>query len=93
MSTVASELTNPVGLREARANLSHYLAAVKNGKTYTLTEHGRPVARLTPVTGQSSYERLIAQGVIAPAARRSDRLDSPVKAQGLVSDLVAEQRR
>ncbi|MDR1079077.1 MAG: type II toxin-antitoxin system prevent-host-death family antitoxin [Propionibacteriaceae bacterium] len=86
-------MTDAVGLRELRANLSSYVDAVKTGREYTLTEHGKPVARLVPVAGRSAYERLVVQGVIQPAARPPTGLDAPVVIEGTVSDLVGEQRR
>ncbi|MDR0991086.1 MAG: type II toxin-antitoxin system prevent-host-death family antitoxin [Propionibacteriaceae bacterium] len=94
MSLVATE--NPsdmIGLRHLRAHLSSYVDDVKAGKTFTLTEHGKPVARLVPLAGQSAYEQLVAQGVIQPASRQPAEVESPITAAGPVSDLVAEQRR
>jgi len=82
-----------IGLRDLRANLSSYVDEVKTGHSYTVTEHGRPVARLVPIAGQSSYERLVAQGIIQPAARRPGMMGEPVEAEATVSDLVGEQRR
>ena len=38
-----------VGVRELKAKLSEHLARVKAGATVTVTERGRPVARLVPV--------------------------------------------
>jgi len=37
-----------VGVRELRQSLSRYLAEVKEGKSFVVTERGREVARLTP---------------------------------------------
>ena len=85
---------NQVGLRALRAHLSDYVEDVKEGRSYVLTEHGKPVARLVPLAGQSSYERLVAEGVIQRAQRRPREVAAPVRASGgLVSDLVGEQRR
>jgi prevent-host-death family protein len=39
---------NHVGVRELRQNLSRYLAEVKAGESFVVTERGREVARLTP---------------------------------------------
>ena len=36
-------------MREARQNLSVYLQRVQAGETFTVTDHGRPVALLGPV--------------------------------------------
>lgn len=47
------------GVAELKAHLSRYLASVKEGEEVTVTERGRPVARLVPVD---------------PAAGRSARL-------------------
>jgi prevent-host-death family protein len=39
---------NSVGVRELRQNLSRYLAEVKEGESFVVTERGREVARLLP---------------------------------------------
>lgn len=64
-----------VGIRELRQNLSVYVDRVKSGETLEVTEHGRPVARLTPLApaGSSGYDRLVAAGQIVKA--RGDLLD------------------
>jgi prevent-host-death family protein len=57
-----------VGVRELRQNLSVYLDRVKAGAELEVTEHGRPVARLAPLTARSSrIEQMIAEGRIRPA--------------------------
>ena len=58
-----------VGIRELRQNLSIYVHRVKAGETLEVTEHGRPVARLTPLTplAATGYERLLAEGGIRQA--------------------------
>lgn len=38
-----------VGVRELKNALSHHLAQVKAGKELVVTEHGRPVAKLSPL--------------------------------------------
>ncbi|MDR0593197.1 MAG: type II toxin-antitoxin system prevent-host-death family antitoxin [Bifidobacteriaceae bacterium] len=82
-----------VGLRDLRGSLAAYAAAVQDGRSFTVTDRGRPVARLTPVQSLSTYERLVAEGVIRPAPNRPGKLQSPVEAAGRVSDLITEQRR
>jgi prevent-host-death family protein len=81
-----------VGIRELRDGLSGFLAAVRSGRTITVTDHGRPVARIVPVTGPTPLERLVAEGLVQPAQQRRRSLPVPVAANGSVSDLVAEQR-
>jgi prevent-host-death family protein len=82
-----------VGIRELRDGLSRYLAQVRAGRTVTVTDHGRPVARIVPVEESGPLERLIAEGLVQPARRRERSAPQPVEASGTVSDLVAEQRR
>jgi prevent-host-death family protein len=60
-----------VGVRELRQNLSVYLDRVKAGETLEVTEHGRPVAQLSPQPALSMtvIERLIAEGRATPPTR------------------------
>jgi prevent-host-death family protein len=57
-----------VGVRELRQNLSVYLRRIEAGETLEVTEHGHPVARLTPLPPQrmSVLDRLIAEGRAFP---------------------------
>ncbi len=82
-----------VGIRELRAGLSRYVERVKAGEEITVTEYGRPVARLVPLEGERKIDRLIREGVVIPARRRTGWLPTPIKATGTVSDIVLEQRR
>jgi prevent-host-death family protein len=51
-----------VGVRELRQNLSRYLAEVKDGESFVVTERGRDVARLTPSGPEDSpIARLVAE--------------------------------
>jgi antitoxin (DNA-binding transcriptional repressor) of toxin-antitoxin stability system len=59
----------------------------------TVTDHGRAIARIVPVDEPSALERLIAEGSVRPAKRPKQAAPKPVRATGVVSDLVAEQRR
>ncbi|CAN5806465.1 type II toxin-antitoxin system Phd/YefM family antitoxin [soil metagenome] len=51
-----------VGVRDLKQNASRVLDRVKAGETVTVTEHGRPVALLTPLPDVDDYERLIETG-------------------------------
>jgi len=82
-----------VGIRELRDGLSRHLAEVRKGRTLTVTDHGRPIARIVPVGAPGALERLIAEGRVRPAKRRKRPAPEPVATAGTVSDLVAEQRR
>lgn len=84
-----------VGVRDLKNNLSKYLDRVRQGEEIIVTEHGRPVARLSALNLPSDrLTALIASGAVrpprSPERRRPTRR---IKAKGSVSDLVAEQRR
>lgn len=90
-----SESTH-VGVRELRQNLSVYLKAVRErGEAYVVTDHGHPVALLTPLPTEplSVLERLIAEGKASQAT--GDILDieplAPIKGKQ-VSQILIEMR-
>ena len=82
-----------VGVRELRDGLSRHLSAVREGHTITVTDHGKPVARIVPVDEPTALERLVAAGRVTRAARPRQRRRPPVRSSGTVGDLVSEQRR
>lgn len=82
-----------IGIRELRDGLSRHLATVREGHTITVTDHGRPVARIVPVSVPTKLEQLIAEGKVTPATHRKRRRPAPVQAGATVSDLVEQQRR
>jgi prevent-host-death family protein len=66
-----------IGVRELRQNASRYLARVRAGEVVGVTQRGRLVARLVPVT-TDSWADLIAAGEVIPAqTSHDDILDSP----------------
>lgn len=80
-------------MRDLRDHLSRYLDRVPAGEELTVTDRGRPIARLVPVEEPRPFERRVAEGLIKlPAGRRRSRPAARVEAAGTVSDLVAEQR-
>lgn len=83
-----------VGVRDLKNNLSRHLASVKDGAEITVTEHGRPVARLIAIDASTDrLAQLIEAGVVRPARSKIRKLPQPIQASGSVSDLVADQRR
>lgn len=82
-----------VGIRELRDGLSRHLDAVREGHTVTVTDHGRPIARIVPIGQLTRLERLRAEGRVQPATRRKRPSPEPVAGSGTASDLVADQRR
>jgi prevent-host-death family protein len=82
-----------VGVRELRNNLSRYLERVRDGEEVVVTDRGRAIARVSPIGVERVLDRLIAEGVVTPATQQKRRAGSPIKAKGIVSDLVSDQRR
>ena len=55
-----------IGVRELRQHASRYLAQVAASRTpIEITDHGRPVARLVPIT-TDDWANLIAAGEVTP---------------------------
>ncbi len=89
-----TEPPQEVGVRALKNALSRYLAAVRDGHELIVTDHGRPIARITPVSpGLDRLADLVAEGKVRPARPGPRPSPTPRAAQGTVSDLVAEQRR
>lgn len=57
-----------VGIRALKQNASAVVARVAAGEPVTVTDRGRPVARLTPVP-RSPLEELLASGEARPPRR------------------------
>lgn len=82
-----------VGVRELRDHLSRHLTRVREGHTITVTDHGRPVARIVPAGAPTKLEQMIADGRVTPASRRKGDRPVPIATAGMVSDLIDQQRR
>ena len=55
--------TSRVGIRSLRQNLSVYIQRIHRGERFEVTDRGRPVALLVPLTGSlSPVARLVAEG-------------------------------
>jgi prevent-host-death family protein len=93
MDVVSSE----VGVRELKARLSAYLAAVQQGKEVIVTDRGRPVARLVPVERDVDEHRarLIAEGRLIPPRSKVRALPEPRYrlSEGSIVDFLRDQRR
>jgi prevent-host-death family protein len=85
-------MTVEVGVRALRNRLSYWLDRATGGEEVIVTEHGRPKARLSGVEQDSTLERLIAQGLVTPAKRRTGRLPRPIRVRGGISDTLRDSR-
>jgi prevent-host-death family protein len=61
-----------VGLREANQNFSKLIKAVRSGHEVTLTERGKPIARIpipAPDDAEEKINRMVAMGLLRPATK------------------------
>jgi prevent-host-death family protein len=90
--------TLDVGVRELKTRLSAHLARVKGGATITVTERGRPVARLVPVERvepPTPVAALVAAGQVIWSGQRLRPMTPLPLAPGekTVAAMVSEDRR
>ncbi|MGH3345075.1 MAG: type II toxin-antitoxin system Phd/YefM family antitoxin [Carbonactinosporaceae bacterium] len=93
MSKWLQEVVVEIGVRALRDGLSKHLVEVRRGRTLTVTDHGRVIARIVPAGQPTTLERLTDEGLVQRARRPKRRAPKPVPIDGTVSDLVSEQRR
>jgi prevent-host-death family protein len=90
-------VSKEVGVRELKARLSAYLAAVQHGEEVIVTDRGRPVARLMPVQGgvDEHLARLVREGRLIPPRSKERWLpEARYKlTEGSIVDFLREQRR
>jgi prevent-host-death family protein len=75
-----------IGAYEAKTHLPALLERVARGERFTITKHGRPIARLVPIECTTPDRRRAAIERLK-AFRDEHTLDVPVK------QLIAEGRR
>jgi prevent-host-death family protein len=83
-------------VRELRQNASHYLSRVAAGEWIEITDRGRPVARLVPIT-DDPWQDLVNAGEVVSASRQADvrRLnprDYGFSASAALADLRSNDR-
>ena len=83
-----------VGIRDLRDHLSAYLERVKAGETLTITEHGKPIARIIGSTYPPRLLEMFARGEATPASRPMSDLKKikRVKISGSIQELFDEIR-
>ncbi|OGQ19400.1 MAG: hypothetical protein A3C54_06770 [Deltaproteobacteria bacterium RIFCSPHIGHO2_02_FULL_60_17] len=88
-----------LGLREANQQFSKAVKAVKEGKEVILTERGKPIAVIKPLsqakTVEATIRRLEAEGILRPALKRGPMpvWRSPVRIKGKpLSETIREER-
>jgi prevent-host-death family protein len=86
------------GIAELKAGFSEYLARVKAGEEVLITEHGRPIARIVPLSAAETpgIGELVRAGILrAPDRPLGDdffRLPRPRDAEAAVRAGLAAER-
>ena len=83
-------MEDEVGIRALKQNASAVVARAAAGEIITITDRGRPVARLTPMP-TSRLREMIASGLARPAKRSI--LDLPERRPGpsLSAEIIRER--
>ena len=76
-----------VGAREFKTRLGTYLRRVREGRILTITDRGRPVAKVMPIKFASRsvdarLARLRRQGVVTGQARPVPPITEPIRGRG-----------
>jgi prevent-host-death family protein len=89
-----SQLT--VGIRELKAHLSSYLRQVKLGDSVVITERGKPVGRIVPISPslEARLQDLAEAGLTAWSGRKLSPMAPVARTRGqqTVADLLLEDR-
>ena len=84
------------GIRELKARLSAYLRRVKAGETLVITERGKPIGRIVPVSQSvpDQLELLVQAGLVAWNGQKLSRIApvAQVKEDRSVAELLLENR-
>lgn len=85
-----------VGIRELKAHLSSYVRQVKSGASVVITEHGRPVGRIVPISlSLEARLQLLAEAGLAIWSGQGLAPMAPVahtRGTQMVADLLLENR-
>ena len=81
-------MSKAVSAADANRNFSHLLRQVREGRSYVVTAHGKPVAKIVPFT---TDDRVVARARAALLERLND---APVveAARGTRDDLYEDER-
>jgi prevent-host-death family protein len=87
------EVLVEVPVTEYRRRLAHYHAIAREGEPVYVTEHGRPVVRVTGPADEDVIDRLAADGSVRRARRPRQPLVDPVPYDGPpAEEQIAEER-
>ncbi len=81
-----------VGVRELKTHLSDLLKRAASGEDIVVTDHGRPVVRLTPYVDDDEVDRGIEEGWIEAPRRSGLATVTPTRSERSTLEVLAEDR-
>ena len=85
-----------IGIRELRTRLSNYMQQVKAGATLVITERGKPVGRIVPLSPsvETRVQELVQAGLMAWSGHKLVSMAPVARTRGrrMVADLLLENR-
>lgn len=86
-----------IGIRDAKAQLSRLVSETARGAEWIITDRGRPVAKLAPLSDVDAplhqrMGKLERWGWIEPAGHRRVRIPPPVRIRADAQRLLQEDR-
>ena len=81
-----------IGVRELRQHASLYLSRVAAGEFIEITDRGRPVARLVPIT-DDPWQDLINAGEVLPGTDQTDIRQLKPRNYGFSASAALERLR
>ena len=92
-------VSNSVGIREAKIDLSKILKRVKSGREVVITDRGHPIAKIVPLVSENlpleeRVRRLEGQGLLRPISKKNRRpLPPPLpSSEGVAQNFLQEDR-
>jgi len=84
-----------VGIRELKANLSKYVAQMRKGKRFIITDRGEEIGELTPISAERRLLKdMVKQGLAKWDGGKPKGSRPRIKIKGKpMSDTVLEDRR
>ena len=83
-----------IGIRELRQHASKWINKVRAGAVIQITDRGRPVARLVPITSADpDRDALAAAGLLSPAPAPRPTLDASTLIPGVDLTAILDEQR
>ena len=84
MSSISPE--GSIGVYDLKNQLSAVLEEVLDGREVTVTKHGRPIARIAPITSPGRVERVAAISALHALGSRVRRSADDVTVRELIDE-------